>query len=424
MTPDPCQQLVNAATQQAAQAARILNVLPGKQRTAAVQAMAKQLQAQQDDILEANTLDLEISREMAVPDRLLDWLRLTPERLQNVVNNLIALSDLPDPIGRVTTTGISLEQGQAYFRLMPLGVVAFVHESLPDLGALMAGLCVRTGNSLILRGGQEAVQTNRAIVTALQTAITSVGLPVDSLVYLSAEADCSLRDLLTQDQLINLVIPYGRPSWVEQVVRQCTGPVLRSAIGNCALYWSSSGNWNIVQTMIVESHSTLPDAVNAIEKVLIPPDYNRSTLMMLWQSLREQGFELRGDERLATEFPELLPVADEEWNQSYLRRIVAFKQVDGFRSAIDWINQYSSGHADCLVTESYQESQQFALGIDSASVYINASPRFYRLSRRGDAVFLGISNQKGMRRGHIGLESLMTMKQVVQGFELINQQHP
>jgi glutamate-5-semialdehyde dehydrogenase len=415
MTINPCQLLAANAVEQAHAASLALSILPGRQRTAAVQAMAQALLAQQDLILEANTLDLETSRDMAVPERLLEWLKLTPERLQNVINSLQALSDLPDPIGRVTTTGVTMEQGQSYFQLMPLGVVAFVHESLPDLVAIAAGLCLRTGNSLILRGGQEASHTNRIMSEILQGAIVDVGIPADCLIYLSAEAGCSVRDLLSQDRHINLVIPYGRPSWVEQIVRQCAAPVLRTAMGNCYLYWSPSGNRDTVQQMITESHLTQPDAVNAIEKVLIPSPTNRSALTMLWSSLQEKGFKIRGCEHLVTEFPELALAHDSEWSQSYLQRTIAFKVVESFDAGIDWMNEYSSGHANCLATESYQESQRFALRADSASLYINASPRFYRRSRRGDAVFLGVSNQKGIRRGNIGLESLMTMKQVIQG---------
>jgi glutamate-5-semialdehyde dehydrogenase len=410
-----CQILAATATQQAHTAFRLLSTLPGKQRTAAVQAMAQALLNRQDFVLEANTLDLETSRDMAVPDRLIEWLKLTPERLQNVVNSLQALSELPDPIGRVTTTGVTIEQGQSYFQWMPLGVVAFVHESLPDLAALAAGLAIRSGNSLILRGGQEASHTNAAISQILCEAIASVGLPEDCLIGLSAEHGCAVRDLLTQDRHLNLVIPYGRPSWVEQIVRQCTAPILRTAMGNCYLYWSPSGNLETVRQMILESHMTQPDAVNAIEKVLIHTQHNRSTLAMLWMSLQEKGFRIRADEVLVTEFPDLILVDDAEWSQAYLQRTIAFKTVESFEGAIDWMNRYSSGHANCLATESYQESQKFGLMTDSASLYINASPRFYRRSRRGDAVFLGVSNQKGIRRGNIGLESLMTMKQVVQG---------
>ena len=172
----------------------------------------------------------------------------------------------------------------------------------------------------------------------------------------------------------------------------------------------------MVRWVILDSHASEPDPVNAIEKILLNRYQKPSSLVILWNSLKEKGFELRGDAELVAEFPEQLKLTSEtEWNQPYLDKIIAFKVVDSIESAIAWINHYSSGHADCLVTESYQESRQFALGIDSSSVYINSSPRFSRNPKRGDAVFLGMSNQKGYRRGMINLETLTTLKQVVQG---------
>jgi glutamate-5-semialdehyde dehydrogenase len=167
--------------------------------------------------------------------------------------------------------------------------------------------------------------------------------------------------------------------------------------------------------MILDSHQSEPDPVNAIEKVLIHRNQNPSSLIMLWNSLREKGFEIRGDAELSEEFPELRLSEETEWRQAYLAKVVAFKVVDNIEAAIAWINLYSSGHADCLVTESYQESRQFALGVNSASTYINASPRFSRNPNRGDSIFLGMSNQKGQRRGLISLETLTTIKHIVQG---------
>ncbi len=392
-----------------------LSAAKGTVRSRAVQAMAKALKSHQNDILEANTLDLEMSREMAVPDLLLDWLKLTPERIQNTIQILQHLSELPDPIGRVMTANFQVDQCQTYSQLMPLGVIALVYEAFPDLGAIAAGLCIKTGNSLILKGGSEASHSNAAIAQALQFAVEDAELPLDCLQSLPADQGASIRDLVIQDRYLNLVIPYGRPSLIQQVVRQSTAPVLKSAIGNCYLYWSPSGSLDVTRWMIQDSHLSEPDPVNAIEKVLIHPHQSPSSLVMLWRSLREKGFEVRGDARLVTEFPELLLADDSEWSQAYLDRIVAFKVVDELRAAIDWINDYSSGHADCLATESYQESREFALGVNSASTYINASPRFYRNPKRGDAIFLGMSNQKGHRRGLIGLETLTTTKHIVQG---------
>lgn len=404
-----------AATKRAYRASLKLGMTNGAERSRAVKAMARALQNSFDDILEANTLDLEASREMAIPELILDWLKLTPERLQAAVDLLLRLGELPDPIRRVRNADYQLGDSQAYYQLMPLGVIALIYEAFPELAAITAGLCIKTGNSLILRGGSEASNSNAAIMFALQLALEETGMPVGCLELLEAEQGTSTRDLITQDQYLNLVIPYGRPSLVQQVVRQSTAPVLKSAMGNCYLYWSTSGSLEMVLGMILDSHQSEPDPVNAIEKVLLHRYSHPSSLMLLWKTLREKGFRIRGDAELVKEYPDLELASDGEWCQAYLTRTVAFKLVDNLEAAIAWINQYSSAHADCIVTESYQESRHFALGVNSACTYINTSPRFSRHPARGDSVFLGMSNQRGQRRGLISLETLTTVKQVVQG---------
>jgi glutamate-5-semialdehyde dehydrogenase len=395
-----------------------LATLRGTDRSRALQIMAEALRERQDDILEANTLDLEVSREMAVPDLVLDWLKLTPERLQNAGQLLQRLAELSDPIQQVLNVpSYQIDQCQTYCQLMPLGVIAVIYEAFPELGAIAAGLCMRTGNSLILRGGTEASHSNQVITETLQLAIEDAGLPKGCLQFIPSDQGDVTRELVTQDQYVNLVIPYGRSSLVQQVVRQSTAPVLRTAIGNCYLYWSPSGSLDIARWMIFDSHQSEPDTVNAIEKVLIHRHHSSTSLMMLWNSLKEKGFQLRGDIQLVTEFPDLFSaeIKESEWGHAYLNHSIAFKAVDSLETAIDWINRYSSGHADCLATESYQESRQFALGINSAMTYINASPRFYRNPKRGSPISLGMSNQKGYRRGLISLEALTTVKHIVQG---------
>ncbi|MDF5713099.1 MAG: glutamate-5-semialdehyde dehydrogenase [Rhizonema sp. NSF051] len=411
---DECPQPI-ASAKRAYQASLKLGNTKGVERSRAVLAMAQALQDSFDDILEANTLDLEASREMAVPELVLDWLKLTPQRLGATVDILQKLAELSDPLRRVRNADYQLEDSQTYSQLTPLGVIAFIHEAFPDLAALAAGLCIKTGNSIILKGSTEASHSNVAIGKALQAAVDHVGLPNGSLELLTAEHGTSIRDLVTQDEYLNLVIPYGRSSLIQQVVRQATAPVLKSSIGNCYLYWSPNASLEMVRWMIMDSHQSEPDAVNAIEKVLIHRQALPSSLSVLWNTLKEKGFEIRGDEELVEAFPQLQLVQSKEWGSAYLTRTVAFKLVDSLEAAIAWINQHSSGHADCIVTESYQESRQFALGVNSASSYINASPRFSRNPSRGDSVFLGMSNQKGLRRGLISLESLTTVKHIVQG---------
>ncbi len=403
------------SAKRAFQASLKLGTTKGIERSRAVLAMAQAIENDFDEILEANTLDLEASREMAVPELILDWLKLTPSRLENTIKILQRLGELSDPLRRVRTADYQQEDSQSYTQLMPLGVIAFIYEAFPDLGAIAAGFCIKTGNSIILKGSTESSNSNTAIANSLQTAITKVGLPEGSVELITDEHGASIRDLVTQDQYLNLVIPYGRSSLIQQVVRQATCPVLKSAMGNCYLYWSVNSSLEMIRWMIMDSHESEPDQVNAIEKVLIHRQALPSSLSVLWGSLKEKGFELKGDAELVAAFPQLQLAKDEEWGIPYLTKTVAFKLVDSLENAIAWINQYSSSHADSIVTESYQESRQFALGVNSASTYINASPRFSRYSLRGESVFLGMSNQKGHRRGFISLETLTTVKHIIQG---------
>ena len=403
------------AARRAYQASLELATVKGIDRSRTLQAMAQALKREADQILEANTLDLEASREMAVPELILEWLKLTPERLQTTIQIFQRLSELSDPLRRVMNASHQIEHSQIYCQLMPLGAIALIYEAFPELGAIAAGLCLKTGNTLILKGGSEASHSNEVIVQALKSALQQTGLPMECLQLLPSDQGSSIRDLVTLDQYLNLVIPYGRPSLVQQVVRQATAPVLKSAMGNCYLFWSPTGTLEMARWVILDSHQSEPDPVNAIEKVLIHRDQKPSSLTTLWNSLKEKGFEIRGDAHLVDDFPELKPAQTSEWGNAYLTKTIAFKVVENLEAAIAWINHYSSGHADCIVTESYQESRQFALGINSASTYINASPRFSRNPKQGDAVFLGMSNQKGHRRGLIGLETLTTIKHIVQG---------
>ncbi|WYL99981.1 MAG: glutamate-5-semialdehyde dehydrogenase [Gloeotrichia echinulata CP02] len=403
------------SAKRAYQASLKLGIAKGVDRSRAVLAMARGLERSFDDILEANTLDLEASREMAVPELILDWLKLTPTRLETTVGILQRLGELSDPLRRVRNAEYQQEDSQSYSQLMPLGVIGFIYEAFPDLGAIAAGLCIKTGNCIILKGSTEASHSNAAIAEVLQTAVTEVGLPPGCIELITAEHGASIRDLVVQDKYLNLVIPYGRSSLVQQVMRQATCPVLKSAMGNCYLYWSLNASLEMVRWMIIDSHESEPDPVNAIEKVLIHRQALPSSLAVLWNSLQEKGFEVKGDAELQEAFPQLQLAKEAEWGNPYLTKTVAFKLVDSLEAAIAWINQHSSGHADCIVTESYQESRQFALGVNSASTYINASPRFSRNPSRGETVFLGMSNQKGHRRGFISLETLTTVKHIVQG---------
>jgi glutamate-5-semialdehyde dehydrogenase len=393
-----------------------LSMKTGVERNRGVRAMADALKDSLDQILEANTLDLEMSREMAEPDLILKWLKLTPKRIEKTVEILQELADCSDPLQRVMNAPYQLNPAQTYCQLMPLGVVALVYEAFPELAAIAAGFCLKSGNSLILRGSGASSHSNAVITQILQTALEDSHLPLGCVQSLCSDEGSSIQDLVTQDQYINLVIPYGRPSLIGLVTQWATAPVLKAAMGNCYLYWSSNGDLDLARSVIIDSHASTPDPVNALEKVIITENHPPASLVRLFNNLKEKGFKLRGDAELLQTFSDYLsPLNESEWSKPYLEPIVSFKVVGELSQAIAWINRYSSGHADCIVTQSYQESRQFAMGVDSALVYINASPRFSRHPKQGESIFLGISNQKGHRRGLIGLETFTTLKQVVQG---------
>lgn len=388
----------------------------GVERSSAVKAMSKGIGKAFDAILEANTLDLEISREMAVSEQILRWLKLTPERLEIAVEILDQLAEASDPILQVTNASYQLNPSQTYCQRMPLGVVALIYEAFPELGAIAAGFTIKTGNSLILRGCGTSSHSSQIIASVLSSALEDTDLPMNCVQLLDSDSSDGIDQLVNKDQYINLVIPYGRPSLISRVSQLATAPVLRSAMGNCYLYWSPSGDLDLTRHLIMDSHTSIPDPVNSIEKVLISSKHNPSLLGRLFNHLKEKGFILKGDVDLVANFPDyLIKATDSEWDKPYLDKVVAFKIVDDLSSAIAWINRHSSGHADCIVTESYRESRQFAMNSDCALVYINSSPRFSRNPKQGESVFLGVSNQKGQRRGLISLETFTTLKQVVQG---------
>jgi glutamate-5-semialdehyde dehydrogenase len=399
---------------QSIQAGRHLALTSSKQREQAIESMATALRRSFHDILEANTLDLEANRELGISDLLLDWLKLTPERLQRYIDLLYRLGEL-SLIYSNTDQGSQVGDRHSYSQVKPLGTIAFIYEALPELGAIAAGMSLKKGNSIILRGGTEARHTNFAIALALRIGLEQTDLPPNAIQIIDSSPSL-LYELLTRTQQINLAICYGSPSLIHQVTQQATVSILPAAIGNCYLYWGANGNLELVRHVICDSHVGEPDAVNAIEKVLIHTDRSLTSLTTLWKSLKDKGFQLHGDRELVSNYSEYLQLAqDDEWYQPYLRKIIAFKSVKSVEEAIETIDRYSSGHADCIVTDSYLETQQFVAGINSACVYINASPRFYRHQRGCDRIWLGMSNYHGSQRGAIGLAALMATQKVTMG---------
>jgi glutamate-5-semialdehyde dehydrogenase len=406
----------SATLHQVRRGALTLGKTASQTRNQAIQQLADGLKHHQNELLEANTLDLEMSRELAVPSGVLNWLKLTPERLNRVGLILEQLAHLPNPL---TSEQMALSTTQGYVQTAPLGVIGFVYEAFPELALILAAMCWKTGNGLLLQGDITGRNSNQFVIALLQATLEASGLPD---VCVQALPSDSRRQLESHNLVlhglsdVNLIIPYGRPRFIEQVHQHSRVPALCPTLGNCYLYWSESCGSEPVKSLIIDSHDGCPEAINAIEKVLLPPTLNTSRLTLLWGALKEKGFELRGDAELVAEFPELTLATKAEWSQPYLKKIVAFKRVENLDVAIEWMNTHSHGQADCLVTDSYTESRQFALNIQSSTSYINASPRFSRYAA-GDqgTVALGICGRRSLHSGAIDLQTLLTTKHVIQG---------
>lgn len=398
------------------QAGQTLRSVGAERQSQVLEVMASQLQAVTDDILEANTLDLEASLEMAIPEVVLDWLKLTPERLQNTLKMLRRLAALGDPrLLKLQPGGRLSPNLTSYGQVVPLGVVALIYEGLPELAVIMAGFCIRTGNGLVLKGGNEASQTHQVIMAALQRALQQSDLPVDCLLSLTEAEGEAARVWLLQDPGIDLIIPYGRPSLVQQAMRQAAVPVLPTAIGNGYLYWAASGKLATVIQMVVDSHRGEPDAVNALEKILVDRACSSSLLSQCCNGLWEHGFDLLGDEALVAEVGGLKLAKSTDWNQPFLSKTVALRRVDHLGAAASWINQHGAGHVSALASDVHHEVGQFTQRVNSAVLYINASPRFLRNPAQSANMALGMTAQRGRCYGFVGLEALLTTQHILQG---------
>ncbi len=391
--------------------------LEAKDKNQVLLKIAEAVKTQRNQILEANTLDLEASRDMAIPELVLEWLRLTPDRLQHTIDCIKQLATMPDPL--------SYQSDRSGHRSVSIGAVAFIYEAFPQLSLIAAGMCFKAGNSLILKGGSEVSHSQEAIAEITGQVIRNYGLPDFSLKI--APRGCTIKDLVTQEKYLRLILPYGRPTFVQQICKQSTVSILPAAIGNCYMYLSPSGNLDHALEIIKASRQGDPDPVNAIEKVVIHAAWlspDRKPEFTNWlDALQKQGLTLRGCDAMVGYYrcysSDILEDVSSEslWGQAYLDDILAIRVVQDLPEAIAWINQYSSGHADVILTDSLAESHTFTEEINSSNVFVNIHTKFSRQGHNG-AIALGMSSLKnrGVSRfpGAIGLDALTTTKRIIQ----------
>jgi glutamate-5-semialdehyde dehydrogenase len=404
---------------QAKRAARDLAALDTGTKNAALHAMADALEQRTHEILEANTRDMDAGQEAGLQSGLLDRLKLTEERVAGIARDVRTIATLPDPVGE-TIEGHRLENGLDVRRVrVPLGVVAVVYEARPNVTVDCSALCLKSGNAIVLRGSSTAQHSNAVLAQVAASAVQWAGIPEGAISIVSGGDRDELRQLATQDGLVDLIIPRGGEGLKNTLKEHATVPVMYASAGICHLLVDASADLDDAVAIAVNAKVQRPSVCNAIETLLVHADVAADFLPRVLGELRESGVELRVDGRtqaLAGGIGDSLAEAtDEDWATEYHALILSVKVVNTLEEGIEHVNRYSSGHSEAIVTGSTSSAQAFTRDVDAAAVYVNASTRFTDGAVFGMGAEIGNSTQKLHARGPIGLRELTTYKFVIEG---------
>jgi glutamate-5-semialdehyde dehydrogenase len=400
-------------------ASRHLARLDAARKNAALHAMAAALGDHEAEILEANERDLDAGRANDLSSALLDRLKLTPERLAGIASDVRSIAALPDPVGEVID-GHRIAEGLDMRKVrVPLGVVAVVYEARPNVTIDCTALCLKSGNAIVLRGSSIAAHSNAVLASVAARAVESVGIPAAAVSIVAGGDRDEMRELATQDGLIDLIIPRGGEGLKNALKEHATVPVLYAASGNCHLYVDATADVDKAVDIAVNAKVQRPGVCNAIETLLVHSDVAGDFLPRALSELRERGVELRVDGRsksLAGPLADsLLDATEEDWATEFLALVLAVRVVDTVAEAIEHVNTYGSGHSEAILTGSTDAARRFTQDVDAACVYVNASTRFTDGGQFGMGAEIGNSTQKLHARGPIGLRELCSFKYVVEG---------
>lgn len=380
-------------------------------RNRALLAMAEALRVHSAEIGEANRRDLEASRDLG--DALQKRLVFDEKKLRGVVDGLEALASLPDPLGRVLTR-TELAEGLHLRRVTcPIGVIGIIFEARPDALVQISSLCLKSGNAVLLKGGKEALHTNRILAEVIRNATEAVGLPGDWIQLLETREE--VNGMLRLNEYIDLIVPRGSNSFVKYIMENTTIPVLGHSAGLCHLFLDASANLEKAVAIAVDAKTQAPATCNTVETLLVHKDAASRLLPAVCDALRSAGVELRGDEMSRSLVTWMKPATEEDWSTEYLALILSVKVVDDLAAAIAHINRFGSHHTDAIVTEDAAAAELFQKRVDSADVFWNASTRFADGYRFGLGAEVGISTSKIHARGPVGLEGLTIYKWLLSG---------
>ena len=406
---------VTSKARAAKDAARILALASPRMKNDALQQMARGLEEKTGLILDANRADLTRARSAGLTSAFMDRLTLSESRVEEMAAGLRQVAALPDPVGETVEawrrpTGVEISRVR-----VPLGVIGFIYESRPNVTADAAGLCLKSGNAVLLRGGSEALESNSAIAQVLAKAVEKVGLPADTIQVLDTADRAAVMAMLTLDRYIDLIIPRGGEEFVRLVAERATVPVLKHDKGLCHVYVDASADLDMAVSITVNAKAQRVSVCNAIETLLVDAAVAPRFLPRAATRLREAGVELRGDERTRALVPAARPVTEEDWDTEYLDYILAIRVVDGLDQAIEHIRRHGSGLAEAIVTSDLRNARRFTREVDAAAVLVNASTRVVDGSQFGMGAEMGISTSRLHARGPVGVRELTTTKFVVMG---------
>lgn len=400
---------------QAKEASYFLGNVTSEQKQQALYKMAAALLNQQEAILKANELDIEKAVQKGTSKAMLDRLSLNKERIHGMADGLRQVAALADPVGEVLSMAKRPNGLQIGQQRVPIGVIGIIYEARPNVTCDAAGLCLKAGNAVILRGGSEAFYSNQAIVSVLSQAAASAGLPEHSVQLIEDTSRETALELMKLNEYIDVLIPRGGAGLIEAVVKNATVPVIETGTGNCHIYVDEEYDGDMAANIVINAKTSRPAVCNSAEKLIIHKRAAHEFLPIIVQALREKDVEVRGDERAVTIVPDLVPAGDEDWKKEYLDFIMAVKIVDDIDEAISHINVHSSHHSEAIVTTNYAHAQRFLQRVNSAAVYVNASTRFTDGEEFGFGAEIGISTQKLHARGPMGLKELTTLKYIIYG---------
>ncbi len=399
----------------AKEAEKTLMVASSEKKNQALKKIAEGLIENTDKIIEANKVDLENGEKNGMAKSMLDRLKLDKERIEGMAKGVLDVATLPEPVGRILSAterpnGLRIEKVST-----PIGVIAVIFEARPNVTSDAAALCLKSGNTVILRGGKEAINSNKTIAKVMRQAVKEAGMPEDVIQLVEDTSRESANELMKMNEYVDVLIPRGGAGLIQAVVKNATVPVIETGVGNCHIYIDKNADLKKAVDIVFNAKTSRPSVCNAAESLLIHKDIAKEALVAIKNKLDEKDVTLVGDSKAREIIPDMEKATDADWATEYLDYKMSVKIVDSVEEAIDHIYKYSTGHSECIVTENAGTAEKFMNQVDSAAVYLNASTRFTDGGEFGFGAEIGISTQKLHARGPIGLPELQSFKYKIYG---------